>query len=289
MLRRLDQLERDDRELRGVEEDLAALRELAAEAEAAGGAGAAALRGLAEEAAALEARARAAARRSLLDHPDDERGAVVLVDGLAGDSLWVEDLVRILARWVERHRAEAHLVHEVERLSGTRQLILELPFRHAHGQLAGEAGLHEHRWIPPHGAPEKEPRISLARVTVLPEAEDDEVPIAPEDLEIRHVRGVSCCGPRCRAWVRHRATELWLPYEGGEARRRAHAVIRAHFHAQSRGVEPSPRRELPVRIYTSGRERVVEDPRTGARTEDVEAVWGGDIELFIDAWLSRRG
>lgn len=287
---------------------LEALCSLEGDAVAAGDA--ALLAEIAAEAAALAGRLRRVARRARLDGPHDERGAVLVIEPAGGSAAWdwPGEIARMYGRWAERQGGEAHVVKRQEDMDGQSRVILELPQRFAYGLLADEAGVHALEETDPNrGAHAGRPVRARARVMVLPEAGEDELPGVEDEVVIRLVRhghGVSCHGPRCHAWIEHPPTRLWVPCEDGhEGRQRAMAVIRAHVLGRALRVTEGralDRDAPPIRTYTCARGArgargvrgeaapEVEDHRTGAHAPVTAAVLDGDLDDFLDAALRRR-
>src|SRR5687768_7984114 len=119
--------------------------------------------------------------------PHDDRDAIMEVRaGTGGDeaSLFAADLMRMYTRFAERHG------HSVEPISisegnvgGVKEAIFAVRGSDAYGLLRRESGVHRVQRVP---ATETQGRIhtSAATVAVLPEAEEVDVKIEPQDLKI---------------------------------------------------------------------------------------------------------
>ena len=149
-------------------------------------------RALAEdEVASLEdrlARLDREARELLLPHdPMDDRPAVVEIRaGAGGDEagLFAADLMRMYHRLAERMGWSVELVSLSEGIPGSiKEAIFSVRGRGAYGKLRFESGVHRVQRVP---ETESQGRIhtSAASVAVLPEAEEVDVQIEPEDLRI---------------------------------------------------------------------------------------------------------
>jgi peptide chain release factor 1 len=125
----------------------------------------------------------------LLVPKDPNEGKDVIVEVRAGAggeeaALWAGDLVEMYRRLAERHRWKTEvLASSPSELGGFKELSLEVRGKDAYGRLKHEAGVHRVQRVP---ATESQGRIhtSTATVAVMPEAEEVEVDLRPEDLQI---------------------------------------------------------------------------------------------------------
>jgi peptide chain release factor 1 len=142
---------------------------------------------------AAEAEARAAGIRSRLEallvpkDPDDGKDLIVEIRAGAGGqeaALWAGELFEMYRRLAERHRWKTDVLSSSPSdVGGFKDAVLEVRGRDAYGRLKHESGVHRVQRVP---VTESSGRIhtSTATVAVLPEAEEVEVEIRPEDLEI---------------------------------------------------------------------------------------------------------
>src|SRR5262249_1283575 len=130
------------------------------------------------------------ARLELLLIPKDpNEGKDVIVEIRAGAggqeaALWAGDLFEMYRRLAERHRWKTEvLASSPSDLGGFKEVWREGRGRAPFGRLKPEAGVHRVQRVP---ATESQGRIhtSTATVAVMPEAEDVEVELRPEDLQI---------------------------------------------------------------------------------------------------------
>lgn len=119
--------------------------------------------------------------------PNDERDAVVEIRAAAGGdeaSLFAADLYRMYVRWAERHRFKIELIDESpSEVGGFKEIIFGVHGEDIYKQLKFEAGVHRVQRIP---STESQGRIhtSTATVAILPEAEETDIEINPNDLRI---------------------------------------------------------------------------------------------------------
>lgn len=135
---------------------------------------------LAEETATLE--------ELLLPHdPADDKPVIMEIRaGAGGDeaSLFAGELYRMYVRYAERHGLKVELMSEnPNEAGGMKEVIIRLTGEKPYGQLKFEGGVHRVQRVP---VTESQGRIhtSTATVAVLPEAEEADLEIKPEDLRI---------------------------------------------------------------------------------------------------------
>ncbi len=134
-----------------------------------------------------------ASRREELKHllvphdPDDDRSALIEIRaGTGGEeaTLFAADLFRMYVKYAERmgQRVEILVSNRTE-LGGVKEAVLLVEGEGAYGALRFEAGVHRVQRVP---VTEASGRIhtSAASVAVLPEAEEVEVAIRPDELKV---------------------------------------------------------------------------------------------------------
>jgi peptide chain release factor 1 len=182
----LEQIVRPYRELRQATADALEARELAAaETDA-------------EMAEAFEEEARAVAERAealrsrleeLLVPKDPNEGKDLILEIRAGAggqeaALWAGDLFEMYRHLADRRRWKTDVLASAPaEMGGYKEIVLGIRGRDAFGRLKHESGVHRVQRVP---VTESQGRIhtSTATVAVMPEAEEVEVDIRPEDLDI---------------------------------------------------------------------------------------------------------
>jgi peptide chain release factor 1 len=182
----LEQIVRPYREYRRATADEAEARELAAAEPDA------------EMAEAFDEEARSASRRAdtlrgrlekLLVPKDPNEGKDVILEIRAGAggqeaALWAGDLFEMYGRLADRRKWKTDVLASAPaEMGGYKEVVLGIRGRDAYGKLKHESGVHRVQRVP---VTESQGRIhtSTATVAVMPEAEDVEVEIRPEDLDI---------------------------------------------------------------------------------------------------------
>jgi peptide chain release factor 1 len=119
--------------------------------------------------------------------PDDDRDSLLEIRaGTGGEeaALFAGDLLRMYLRYAEQVKWKTEVMSETPGdYGGYKEIIVSVKGRRAYGLLKHESGVHRVQRVP---ATESAGRIhtSAATVAVLPEVEDIEIEIHPDDLEI---------------------------------------------------------------------------------------------------------
>jgi peptide chain release factor 1 len=119
--------------------------------------------------------------------PDDGKNVIVEIRGAEGGeeaNLWAGDLYRMYDAYARRHRWKVEtLTSQPSDMGGYRDITLVIKGPDAWSRLKYEAGPHRVQRVP---VTESQGRVhtSAATVAVLPEAEEVDVAIDPNDLEV---------------------------------------------------------------------------------------------------------
>jgi peptide chain release factor 1 len=119
--------------------------------------------------------------------PNDDRNVVMEIRaGTGGEeaALFGANLYRMYARYAERHGFAMEPMNEnLTELGGVKEVVFVLSGKGAYGRMKYESGVHRVQRVP---ETEASGRIhtSAATIAVLPEAEDIDVEIGPNDLRV---------------------------------------------------------------------------------------------------------
>jgi peptide chain release factor 1 len=289
-----------------AKDDVQAARELAAEDPA-----------FAEEIPALEATLAAAEdrlRRLLIPRdPDDDRDVILEVkagEGGEESALFAGDLLRMYLRHAERRGWRTEVLDATESdLGGYKDVRVAvksrgtaLPGEAPWARLKFEGGVHRVQRVP---VTESQGRIhtSAAGVWVMPEAEEVEVTIDPNDLRIDVFRssgpgGQSVNTTDSAVRITHLPTGLVVSCQNEKSqlqnREAAMRVLRARLHqiamderhaadasvrnSQVRTVDRSER----IRTYNFPENRI-SDHRTGFKAYNLDTVLDGELDPMIQS------
>jgi peptide chain release factor 1 len=119
--------------------------------------------------------------------PNNDRDVIIEIRAAAGgdeSSLFAGELYRMYARWAENHKFKLELMNESpNEVGGYKEITFAIRGFDAYKNLKFEAGVHRVQRVP---VTESQGRVhtSTATVAVLPEAEESDIEINPNDLRI---------------------------------------------------------------------------------------------------------
>jgi peptide chain release factor 1 len=243
------------------------------------------------------------------EDPNDEKNVIVEIQGGAGGEeagLWAGDLYRMLTRFAERRGLQ---VEPLE--AGEGKYTFAIKGDGAYSVLKFEGGTHRVQRVP---ATESQGRIhtSTATVAVLPEVEEVEVEIDPNDLQIDVYRSTGPGGQSVNTTdsavrITHKPSGIVVAMQDEKSqlqnREKALRVLRARLYeralaeqqaelaADRRAQVGTGDRAEKIRTYNYG-ERRVTDHRIKLTTHNLDAVLEGELDEFTQALQSdekRRG
>ena len=287
-------------------EDLTALCEMGQEAE-----DEELLAELKEGYAALEEKVEETRLTTLLSGEYDANSVILTFHAGAGGTEaqdWAQMLYRMYTRWAERHDFEwKTLDYEEGDEAGIKSATISIEGENAYGFLKSENGVHRLVRVSPFDANARR-QTSFAAVEVMPEIEDDNsVEIRPEDIEMQVYRASGAGGQhvnKTSSAVRliHKPTGVVVAsqQERSQVQNRENCMkmlraklmeLKAQQHAEKisdiKGVQMKIEWGSQIRSYVFMPYQMVKDTRTGYETGNIDNVMDGDLDGFINAYLTQ--
>lgn len=238
--------------------------------------------------------------------PNDDKPVIIEIRPAAGGdeaALFAGDLFRMYLRYAERRKWK-HEIMDMEEsgIGGISRAVVSVNAIGAYSQLKHESGVHRVQRVP---ATESQGRIhtSTATVAVLPEADEVEVEINPDDLEISTFCSSSAGGQHMQKnetaiRIIHKPTGLVSTCQDersqAQNKLKAMAVLRAKVYQMElermaaeraglrKGQIGSGDRSEKIRTYNFPQSRIT-DHRIGFQVNNVPAFMDGDLQPLLDA------
>ena len=291
--------------LTGQWEDLTTLVEMAAEEE-----DESLLPEITEGYGQLESALEEASLATLLTGEYDANNAILTLHAGAGGTEaqdWCQMLFRMYTRWAERHNFTVKtLDYEDGDEAGIKSAAISIEGENAYGFLKSENGVHRLVRISPFDANARR-QTSFAAVEVMPEIDDDNsVEIRQEDIEMQVYRASGAGGQhvnKTSSAVRliHRPTGVVVSsqQERSQVQNRENCMkmlrsklmeMKAQQHAEKisdiKGVQMKIEWGSQIRSYVFMPYTLAKDTRTGFENGNINAVMDGDLDGFINAYLT---
>lgn len=288
-------------------EDLETLNELANEAEDADS-----IEEISHEIGRLSRLLEKMKLETLLSGPYDKNNAILSLHSGAGGTEaqdWVEMLYRMYLRWAERN---GYHVKELDYLAGDEAGIKSVTFlvegENAYGYLSCEKGVHRLVRISPFDANSRR-HTSFASLDVMPEISDDiKIEINPADLRVDTYRAsgaggqhinktesafrithiptgvvVSCQTERSQIQNRETAMKM-LKSKLFEIKEREHLDKIEDLKGDMKDIAWGSQ----IRSYVFHPYSLAKDHRTNYEVGNVQAVMDGELDGFINAYLTQK-
>ncbi len=247
-----------------------------------------------------------------LSGSDDDKNALLTIHPGAGGTEsqdWAEVLLRMYLRWGERRGFETELLDRLDgEEAGIKSATIAIRGDYAYGYLNGESGVHRLVRISPFDAASRR-HTSFASVFVFPEVDDDvEVEIEDGDLRVDTYRASGAGGQHVNKTesavrITHLPSGIVAACQNERSQHKNRATAMKILRARLYDLELKKRAEeaaaiedakkdiawgSQIRSYVLHPYRMVKDHRTGVEIGDADRVLDGDVEPFIEAWLTYQ-
>ena len=258
----------------------------------------------------LEEAMESARLETLLTGAYDSNNALMSFHAGAGGTEaqdWCQMLYRMYTRWIEAHGLTYKILNYVDGdEAGIKSADIEVEGPNAYGFLKSEHGVHRLVRISPFDANARR-HTSFSAVEVIPEITDDvDVEIRPEDIEMQVYRSSGAGGQhinKTSSAVRliHKPTGIVVACQEERSqfqnRETCMRMLRSklmeikereHFEKISdiKGVQQKIEWGSQIRNYVFMPYTLAKDARTGYENTNINAVMDGDIDGFINAYLT---
>jgi peptide chain release factor 2 len=248
---------------------------------------------------------------TLLSGRDDTRNAILTIHPGAGGTEsqdWAEMLFRMYNRWCELKGFQVKLLdYQAGDEAGLKSATMQIEGEYAYGYLKAESGVHRLVRISPFDANRRR-HTSFVSIYVYPEVDDNiEIEINDEDLRIDTYRASGAGGQHVNKTssavrITHMPTGIVVQCqnERSQIKNRATAmkILRSRLYQIQLEEQRKKKEQLEktkkkiewgsqIRSYVFHPYNMVKDHRTEAETSNIQAVMDGDIDMFIEAYLTN--
>ncbi len=243
--------------------------------------------------------------------PDADRDVIVEIRAGTGGGeagLFAADLFRMYSRYAQAKGWQVGVIDSNQsEVGGFKELIFEIKGRGAFSRFKHERGVHRVQRVP---ATEASGRIhtSTATVAVLPEAEEVELNINPDDLKMEFFHSGGAGGQNVNkvttaVRIKHLPTGIVATCQDERSqirnRMKAMAVLRARVldveqRKQSESIDEERRMQVgggqraeKIRTYNFPQNRVT-DHRISSSFHNLQQILDGELDEIVEALISKE-
>ncbi len=250
-------------------------------------------------------------RAKLSGEYDTEDAYLAIHSGAGGTDAadWAAMLLRMFVRWAERRGFKVEVVDEMPGdEAGIKSVTLAIQGDYAYGYLKSERGVHRLVRLSPFDSAHRR-HTSFVLVEVWPDVQEEiDLEIKDSDLQIDTYRSAGAGGQNVQKnetaiRITHVPTGLVVTCQNersqAQNRERAMQVLKSRLLDLERHKQEEEFAELKgehisagwgnaIRSYVLHPYQLVKDTRTGHESGNTQAVLDGDLDAFMEAYLSAR-
>lgn len=250
--------------------------------------------------------------QTLLSGEYDKNNAIVSINAGTGGldaQDWAQMLLRMYIRWAEGRDYKVKLLDLIsDPEAGIKTAVMLIQGDNAYGYLKGEKGVHRIVRISPFD-PSGKRHTSFASVDVIPELDENiEVEINQSDLKIDTYRASGAGGQHVNTTdsavrITHLPTGITVQCQNERSQHLNREVAMRMLMAKLIDIKEMEQKEKiedlqgkytqitwgsQIRSYVFQPYKMVKDHRTNTETGNVDAVMNGNIDIFINSYLTRK-
>ena len=247
---------------------------------------------------------------TLLIGPYDADNAIVTLHAGAGGTEamdWTSMLYRMYSRWAEKRGYEVEVLDYLEGdVAGIKGVTFEVKGENAYGYLRSEKGVHRLVRISPFNANGKR-QTSFASCDVIPDIEEDiDIEINDDDIRVDTYRSSGAGGQHINKTssairITHLPTGIVVQCQNERSQHmnkdKAMQMLKSKLYVLKQQEQAEKMSDIrgevrdinfgnQIRSYVMQPSTLVKDHRTNAEISNVGAVMDGNIDPFINAYLS---
>lgn len=250
--------------------------------------------------------------QTLLTGDYDSSSAIVTLHAGAGGTEscdWASMLYRMYSRWAEKKGFSLEVLDYLDGdVAGIKGVTFEVQGENAYGYLRSEKGVHRLVRISPFNAAGKR-QTSFASCDVIPDIEDEiDIDINEDDLRIDTYRSGGAGGQHVNKTssavrITHLLTGIVVQCQNERSQHmnkdKAMQMLKAKLYILKQQEQADKVSDLrgeikeigfgsQIRSYVMQPYQMVKDHRTNSEISNVNSVLDGNIDQFINAYLSAR-
>ena len=247
---------------------------------------------------------------TLLIGPYDADNAIMTLHAGAGGTEamdWTSMLYRMYSRWAEKRGYEVEVLDYLEGdVAGIKGVTFEVKGENAYGYLRSEKGVHRLVRISPFNANGKR-QTSFASCDVIPDIEEDiDIEINDDDIRVDTYRSSGAGGQHINKTssairITHLPTGIVVQCQNERSQHmnkdKAMQMLKSKLYVLKQQEQAEKMSDIrgevrdinfgnQIRSYVMQPYTLVKDHRTNAEISNVGAVMDGNIDPFINAYLS---